>query len=427
MTLANEPPVPHPALVEPDAPEPQKKVGGLFLTIFGLANFGLYLVVLMPALFSLPYKVGLLAPDDKVALLGVVATIGALVGLVAGPVAGVLSDRTRTPIGRRRPWFLGGVLVLALGSTLVALADSVLALILGWIVVSLGGAAVSAAIVPVVAERVPEAQRGTVGAIVGVATQLAGVMGYTIGGLMTGSLLLLFLLPIAALAVLGGIFMVAFREPRIELPRTTVAQTFRSLVFDPRKHPDFGFLWIGKLLMQVALAFLSTYQLYFLIDRLGLTAEQAGTNLALVGGIGILVTMTFAVVSGIVSDRIRRRKAFIYTSAGLTAIGLGLMAFTDGFGLFFAAVIFILGAAGMFGSVDVAMASDLVPDRAEAGRWMSIYNLAATLSTALAPVAGAALLSIGSGAIGNYTALFLTGAVVALGTGISATFIKGVR
>lgn len=427
MTLANEPPVPHPALVEPDAPEPQKRVGGLFLTIFGLANFGLYLVVLMPALFSLPYKVGLLAPDDKVPLLGVVATIGALVGLVAGPVAGVLSDRTRTPIGRRRPWFFGGVLLVAAGSVVVALADSVAVLILGWVIVSLGGAAVSAAIVPVVAERVPEAQRGTVGAIVGVATQLAGVMGYTIGGLLTGSLLLLFLLPIATLAVLGTIFMVAFREPRIELPQTTIAETFRSLVFDPRRFPDFGFLWVGKLLMQVALAFLSTYQLYFLIDRLGLTAEEAGSNLALVGGIGILVTMTFAVVSGIVSDRIRRRKVFIYTSAVLTAIGLALMAFTDGFGLFFAAVIFILGAAGMFGSVDVAMASDLVPDRAQAGRWMSIYNLAATLSTALAPVAGAALLSVGSTPTGNYLVLFLAGAVVALGTGLSARFIKGVR
>lgn len=427
MTLANEPPVPHPALVEPDAPEPQKRVGGLFLTIFGLANFGLYLVVLMPALFSLPYKVGLLAPDDKVPLLGVVATIGALVGLVAGPVAGVLSDRTRTPIGRRRPWFFGGVLLVAAGSVVVALADSVAVLILGWVIVSLGGAAVSAAIVPVVAERVPEAQRGTVGAIVGVATQLAGVMGYTIGGLLTGSLLLLFLMPIATLAVLGTIFMVAFREPRIELPQTTIAETFRSLVFDPRRFPDFGFLWVGKLLMQVALAFLSTYQLYFLIDRLGLTAEEAGSNLALVGGIGILVTMTFAVVSGIVSDRIRRRKVFIYTSAVLTAIGLALMAFTDGFGLFFAAVIFILGAAGMFGSVDVAMASDLVPDRAQAGRWMSIYNLAATLSTALAPVAGAALLSVGSTPTGNYLVLFLAGAVVALGTGLSARFIKGVR
>ena len=103
MTIENESPIPAAVapVAPPAAPEPEKKVGGLFLTLFGLVNFGLYLTVMMPALFSLPYKVGVLAPDDKVALLGVVATVGAVVGLIAGPVAGVLSDRTRTRIGRR--------------------------------------------------------------------------------------------------------------------------------------------------------------------------------------------------------------------------------------------------------------------------------------------------------------------------------------
>lgn len=42
-------------------------------------TWGLYLSVIMPALFSLPYKVQLLAPDRKALLLGTVATIGAVV------------------------------------------------------------------------------------------------------------------------------------------------------------------------------------------------------------------------------------------------------------------------------------------------------------------------------------------------------------
>jgi MFS family permease len=429
MTITPENPIPAP--VAPVAPtavvEPEKRVGALFLTLFGLVNFGLYLTVMMPALFSLPYKVGLLAPDNKVAVLGIVATVGAVVGIITGPVAGVLSDRTRTPIGRRRPWLIGGIIVLALGSTMVALADSIPLLIIGWVVVSIGGAANAAAITPIVAERVPEAQRGTVGAIVGVATQLAGVLGYTIGGLLTGSLLLMFLVPVIALAVFGVVYMIVIREPIVELPLTTVGETFRRLVFNPRKHRDFSLVWLGKLLMQISLAFLTTFQLYFVIDRLGFTAEEAGSKLAVVGGIGILVTMTFAITSGILSDRLKRRKIFIYIAAILSAVGLTLMAFTDGYGLFFAAVLFILGSAGMFGSVDVAMASDLVPERSEAGRWMTIYNLAATLSTALAPVLGALLLMVASDNSGNYTALFLGGAVVALGTGVTAAFVKGVR
>jgi len=414
-------------LTDPESPLPQKRVGRRFIILFGLLNFGLYLTVMMPALFSLPYKIGALAPDNKAALLGLVATTGAIVALIAGPTAGVLSDRTHTRIGRRRPWLIGGILVLALGSVIVALSDSVPMLLLGWIVVSLGGAANAAAITPVVAERVPEAQRGLMGAIVGVATQLGGVLGYTIGGLLTENLLLMFLVPVITLAVFAAIFMIFIPEPLVELPRTTLAQTFRLLLFDPRKHRDFSWLWLGKLFMQTALAFLTTYQLYFLLDRLGFTAEEAGSQLALVGGLGILITMTFAIVSGTLSDRLKRRKAFIYGASTLTAVGLGLMAFADGFGLFFAAVLCILGAAGMFGAVDVAMASDLVPEREQAGRWMSIYNLSATLSTAIAPVLGAALLLIGPTAGGNYTVLFLVGALLALGVGITTRFIKGVR
>lgn len=421
------PAAPTPSPVPPVLPDPQKKVGALFLVLYGLVNFGLYLTVMMPALFSLPYKIGLIAPDDKVAVLAVVATVGAIVGVVAGPIAGVLSDRTRTRIGRRRPWLIAGLIALATGSTIVALADSVAVLIVGWVVVSLSGAANAAAITPIVAERVPESQRGTVGAIVGVATQLGGVLGYTIGGMLTQELLLLFLVPVVVFAALAAVYMLAVREPIIELPRTTVAETFRSLVFNPRRYPDFSFLWVGKLLMQVALAFLTTYQLYFVLDRLGFTAEEAGAKLALVGGIGILVTMTFAVVSGMLSDKLARRKIFIYIAAALSMTGLVLMAFTDGFGMFFAAVLFILGSAGMFGSVDVAMASDLVPERDQAGRWMSIYNLAATLSTALAPLAGAALLMINSSDSTNYTALFLGGAVLAIGVAVTTRIIKGVR
>jgi MFS family permease len=407
--------------------EPQERVGRGFLTLFGFLNFGLYLTVMMPALFSLPYRVQTLDPDGKALSLGIVATVGAVVSLVAGPAAGVLSDRTRSRWGRRRPWLLGGIVVAIVGSIMVALAPNLILLVLGWVVVCMGGAGAAAAITPIVAERVPEQQRGTVGAIVGVATQLAGVLGYTLGGMLTGSLVVLFLVPWALLAVLAIVWSVAIKEHPVAIPHTTLVQTFRLMVFNPRKHPDFGLVWLGKLFMQIALAFLTTYQLYFLGDRLGFTPEEAGQRLALVGGIGILVTMTFAVVSGMLSDRFRRRKVFILTSTVLAAIGLALMGFTDGFGLFFAAVMFILGAAGMFGSVDVAMASDLVPEREQAGRWMTIYNLAATLPSAIAPLLGSALLVLGSASGTNYTALFLTGAAIALGTGVVTFFIRGVR
>lgn len=403
------------------------RVNGLFLTLFGLLNFGFYLTIMMPALFSLPYKAQVLAPDDKALVLGLVTAVGAVVSIVCGPLAGVLSDHTRSRWGRRRPWLIGGIAIVLVGCVAVAVAPSVPLLIAAWCIVCIGNAGAGAAITPVVAERVPEVQRGTVGAIVGVATQLAGVLGYTIGGMLTGNLVLLFVLPAVVLGVFAVIYTFMYPDSTAPVEHTTVGETFRMMLFSPRKHPDFSLVWLGKFLMQTALAFLTTYQLYFLADRLGFTAEEAGQKLALVGGIGILVTMGFAVGSGILSDKLRRRKVFVITASGLTATGLTLMAFTDGFGLFFAAVMFVLGAAGMFGSTDVAMASDLVPDKTQAGRWMTIYNLAAALPSAIAPLVGASLLLLADPAGGNYTALFLTGAAVALGTGLVTSFVRGVR
>jgi MFS family permease len=404
-----------------------RKVSGLFLALFGLLNFGFYLTVMMPALFSLPYKAQLLTPDSKAVTLGLVTAIGAIISIVCGPIAGVLSDHTRSKWGRRRPWLLSGIVVALVGAFGVALAPNVALLIIAWCIVCLGNAIAGAGITPVVAERVPEVQRGTVGAIVGVATQLSGVMGYSIGGLLTGNLVLLFVLPVVTLGVFALLYSLVYRDSVAPIQQTTVAHAFRAMLFNPRKYPDFSLVWLGKFLMQTGLAFLTTYQLYYLADRLGFSAEEAGQKLALVGGIGILVTMGFAVGSGMLSDKLRRRRVFVISAALLTAVGLLLMALADGFGLFFAAVMFVLGAAGMFGSVDVAMASDLVPDKEQAGRWMTIYNLGGALPTAIAPLIGSSLLLLGDPAGGNYTALFLAGAVIALGTALTTFFVRGVR
>jgi MFS family permease len=73
------------------------------------------------------------------------------------------------------------------------------------------------------------------------------------------------------------------------------------------------------------------------------------------------------------------------------------------------------------------MASDLVPDREQAGRWMTIYNLAASLPGAIGPLIGSVLLTLGSPAGTNYTALFLFGAAIAIGTAVTTSFVRGVR
>ncbi len=84
---------------------------------YGVPNLGLALVG-MPILVYLPrfYSdvVGV-----SVAWLGVVFVVGRIIDAFTDPVMGVISDRSRSKYGRRRPWILWGCLPLALLSVAV--------------------------------------------------------------------------------------------------------------------------------------------------------------------------------------------------------------------------------------------------------------------------------------------------------------------
>ncbi len=289
----------------------RKRVSGLFLFTYTVTNFGLSLATLMPALFTLAYKMQIIVPESKAASLGIVISIGAVVTFIATPVVGVLSDRTTSRFGRRRPWMIIGIVAVAAGATLIAVASSVGVVAIGWCLVTFGLASLQAAIGPVIAEQVPDEQRGKAGALTGVAIQLAGVAGSLVGALLIGNMLLMFLLPAIILAVLSvAYFLVIPDRPAVYdegTPRPSIGKSLAMLLFNPLKHRDFSLVWVGKLLFQVAMAILSTYQLYFVMERLGFTPEEAGTQLAAVGGSGILVTTGMAVLGGVISDRLRRR------------------------------------------------------------------------------------------------------------------------
>lgn len=411
--------------------EPNARVSRWFIFVYTFTSFGHFLVVLMPALFSLAYKIQLLEPENKGTVLGLVAGTGAVVSIITLPVFGVLSDRTRTRWGRRRPWLVVGIVVGVLGALTIAVAPSIPMVLVGWMVASAGTSSVAAAITPVIAERIPESQRGKVGALAGVSTQLAGVAASLLGSMLTGNLILMFVLPVAVLAVASITFLLTVRENPtndVVLKGSRIGEAFRELLFDPRKHRDFSLVVLGKLLLQVGMTFFSTYQLYFVLDRLGFTPEEAGQKLALVGGIGILVTTGFAIISGILSDRWKRRKGFIYGAAALAAVGLLMMAFTESLTFYIVGAMFILAGAGMFGSVDLALVGDVLPEKdTSAGRWMSIYNVAGNLPTAIAPVVAPVILMIGSPTPDNYTALYVFAAIVALGAAITAGMIRSVR
>lgn len=416
---------PTPATTD-SAPEPAR-VGGLFIGLYMFAYFGLNLVMLMPALFSLAYKVQLIDPAGKDAGLGLVLGLGAIVGLVTGPVAGVFSDATRLRFGRRRPWLVAGLVVAAAGAALVASASSIPSMVVGWGVCQLAVSMISAGFNPILAEQVPSIQRAKLGAFGGVAASIAGVGASLFGSFLTGNLLLLFLLPPLVFAVGLALFLGLMKDKPAasDVVVPAAGEILRSFWFNPIKHSDFALVWLGKFFLQFGFTFFSTYQLYFLLSRLGYTPEEAGQRLATVGGLSLLATMSFAVIGGILSDRLRRRKMFIYTGAGLIVVGLIVVATASTLAPYVIGGVVLSAGVGLFTSVDLATATDLLPEKDKAGKYMGIYYLSSGLTGVIAPLIAPLIIAVGGG--GNYSLLFIVGAILAAGAGITAWRLRGVQ
>ncbi len=413
-------------LPAPPTNEPPR-VSKWFIFVYMLTYFGLNLTLLMPILFSVAYKIQLIDPVSKEASLGVVIGIGGIFGLVAGPVFGVFSDATRLRWGRRRPWLVGGIALSAIGGLVLAVAPNVGVTIVGFAVTQLGIGAVSAGFNPVLAEHVPSEQRGKVGALGGVSASLAGVSAYSLGTFLTGNIIVLFLFPVAVFAITMVPFILTVKDKPAS--KDVRAQSIRTIVgsflFNPRKFPDFGLVWIGKFLLQFGFTSFSTYQLYLLLDRMGFTAEEAAQRLALVGGLSVVAMMGFAAGGGFLSDKLRRRKPFIYTAGALIATGLVTVALAPDFTLYVIGGVLLSAGTGGFNSVDLAMAADLLPEKDRAGKYMNIYYLSSSLPATIAPFVAPLILAVGGGP--NYTLLFLFGAVLSVGTILTAWRIRSVR
>eukprot|EP01034_Spumella_vulgaris_P008067 gene8067-10268_t len=70
------------------------------------------LSIFVPQLYATHYGISL-------ATIGFIFLLGRLWDVASDPIVGVLSDRTRTRFGRRRPWIAAGGVLFGLGSTLL--------------------------------------------------------------------------------------------------------------------------------------------------------------------------------------------------------------------------------------------------------------------------------------------------------------------
>ncbi|GAA4978399.1 MFS transporter [Kineococcus glutinatus] len=400
-----------------------------FLPLLAVGAIGGAVALMTPALLTASLKANAIDPADGTTVLSVVTGAQGLFTLLAFPVLGRLSDRTRSALGRRRPYLLLGAAAILAGAVLMVLADSTALLTLAGLVTTLGTGAVVMAVTSVVADQLPPDRRGPASAIVSLSTGLGALVGLGIGQLVHTSLTAQILLP----AAVGAVGVLAMALTLREAPSTGAERepldlraAFGTFWVNPLRHPDFGLAWTSRLLVFCGVGALNAYQVFYLL--MGLHVDGAAIAASVLATVLVVnaVSLVLAPLAGKLSDRIGRRKPFVGVSAAVLALGLVLVTRVDSFGEYLLATAVVAVGQGIYFAVDLALVTQVLPDPDNPAKDIGIMNLANNLPTFIVSAAAPALLALGASAENpkNFDALFLCGAAAAL---VGALLILPIR
>ncbi|ALG15176.1 MFS transporter [Kibdelosporangium phytohabitans] len=376
-----------------------------------LATLGMSVAVLTPIQVLLPLQIEAIDPASKVVNLGWITTVAAIVSIVVCPIAGALSDRTRSRFGRRRPWVLGSGLVCAGAMAGLGAQHTILGVALLWAAVQAGTNAMYAALTASVPDQVPVRQRGLVSAFVGLPVPLALVVGsFLVTAVVTGQFGAYLLLAVLLLVLIVPFLLNPLDRPPAAPPAPAP--------FRLRGNSDLGWAFGCRFAIQLANAVGTLYLLYYLRDVVKHPdPPQAVFVLIVLYTAGVLLT---SVIAGRWSDRTGRRKVFVVGSSVIVGAAMVVLGFGQSWPSAMLAAALMGVGYGVYLAVDNALITEVLPSEASRARDLGIVNIANTAPQAVAPAVAGAVIT----ALGGYTGLYLLAGVVAL---IGAALIRPVR
>src|SRR5690349_10344651 len=394
---------------------PAPRVSPVFIVLYTLAFLSTSLLFLAPLLVTLALKVNSLVGTERAPnSLSLVAGVGGLLSIVANPFFGRMSDRTSWRWGRRRPWMVIGLLAGSSGILVIALAPSIAVVLVGWCIAQVFFNALLAAEVAVLPDQVPEVQRGTVAGVLGICTPVASVTGTFLVKLFTGNLLVMFLAP----CVIGGFFILLFavvlddrRLAAADKPPWSLKEFAATFYVNPRKSPDFAWAFASRFLLVLAYAFLATYQVYYLLNKLGSAEADVPEQVFLGALVQSLVVVLASLAGGRLSDRTGRRKVFVLVASIVYGFALFVLAAaTDVNGFLVGMAISGIGF-GVYFAVDLALVTQVLPDKDNAAKDLGVFNIAGALPFTIAPALAPAILAAGGG---SYSVLYTVAGLCAV-------------
>lgn len=157
--------------------------------------------------------------------LAMIIAIGSVIGLIANAIVGVSSDHTRTAVGRRTPWIIGGGLLSALFVLPLGALGNVAALLFFWILLQITYAMLAAPLAAAFGERLPDKFREHAMRWRGVGLMVGQMLGVALGacGIAFGGGL-----PFGLTAI---VFILAAFVPVLVWPKESSSESIAAVKF----------------------------------------------------------------------------------------------------------------------------------------------------------------------------------------------------
>ncbi|MFG6280533.1 MFS transporter [Microbacterium sp. S16(2024)] len=374
----------------------------------------------------LPGKTYGLFPTDAVArdaTLAQILAVSAIFTLLTQPLVGMLSDRTRSRMGRRAPFLLAGGVAGLVFSYGLQTANSVITVTVFWVLVQIAINVVIGPFQATVADRVPYSRRGISSSLFGVTS----IVGGTLGAIAAGQLVNAVGDPVYI--IFGAVFLAVIlpfvlinpdsSSTPLARERVTLRSFAESFWVNPRRNPDFAWAFVARFLMMLGYWAVQVFVFNLLLAYVGLEFVEVNVQIGVVGMITMVGALLSSIVFGRISDRIGRRKPLVIGASIGMAVALVPPLLSPSIEAFYIWAAINGIAFGTYMAIDMALIIDVLPDPSRIAKDLGVMNIATVLPQAIGPVLAAMI----SAAFG-YQALFVWAIVWVL---LASLFILPIR
>jgi len=396
-----------------------KKTPFVRLVIAAMLGLGTSIAPLVLLSFGLStfIVIRIVGQEHATAAFATATGISGIAVVIFGLFSGVIADKTRLKMGRRRFWMIAGSIGGALSMLALTYASSIPMFIIAICLVNFFYGMVSLSCYAIVPEQVEPEKFGRVSGLIGAAAPAFVMTGQMVMGAFAKSTLDEKMITIIIVQLIGGILAaLLIKDNYFAGAEKSEKNSIGIRGFYPsfKKHPSYTWALLTKLFINFSNAGMGMLTLFY-IARFHLSETKIFQLMALTAP-AIMVMVAAGILGGFLSDKVKKQKPFVMGAALVTGICLIAFAFSSNITWVIVGNFIFNFGFGMYGAVDNALVNRILPSKENAAKDISIMNTTTSLSSTLVNFAAPALIGLGVKLFGGdgYTLFFLVLAVFSI-------------